>query len=249
MRGLYDCALQHNLKLEILCGVTVSLAQVPEAVAFALLAGLSPAIGVNSAWIIGTITAICGGRPAMICGATGALAVVIPDLVKDNGVEYLFYAVILMGIIQIVLALLKAGSLIKMIPGPVMMGFCNGLALVIGLAQFNSFKKIEKARKLGGSFGAFTNGEPWIEGKELAFSLVICVLAFGVCMGMPKLTRKVPSALTAIILCTLFEHVLVRLAFSTETATVKDASEGGAGGSFPVPVWADSKYKNKMPDP
>merc|ERR1719440_2118413 len=126
MRGLYDCALQHNLKLEILCGVTVSLAQVPEAVAFALLAGLSPAIGVNSAWIIGTITAICGGRPAMICGATGELAV------------------------------------------------------VIGLAQFNSFKKIEKARKLGGSFGAFTNGEPWIEGKELAFSLVICVLAFGV---------------------------------------------------------------------
>merc|ERR1719454_2548374 len=90
-RGIYSLLVKHNVKLEMLCGVTVSLAQVPEAVAFALLAGLSPAIGVNSAWIIGTITAIFGGRPAMICGATGALAVVIPDLVKNNGVEYLFY--------------------------------------------------------------------------------------------------------------------------------------------------------------
>merc|ERR1712060_699130 len=113
-----------------LSGVTVSLALVPEAVAFAL----------SSALIVSLLTSVLGGRPAMVSGATGALAVLVPELVADRGVEYLFLAVILMGIIEIVLGLLRVGSLVKLIPAPVMIGFCNGLALVIGFAQFTQFK-------------------------------------------------------------------------------------------------------------
>merc|ERR1719436_1917343 len=129
-----------SVGLEILSGVTVSLALVPEAVAFALSSGLTPSIGLHSAWIVSLLSSVLGGRPAMVSGATGALAVLVPELVKDKGVEDLFLAVILMGLIEIALGLLRVGSLVKLIPAPVMIGFCNGLALVIGFAQFNQFK-------------------------------------------------------------------------------------------------------------
>merc|ERR1719238_763876 len=117
----------------------------------------------------------------MICGATGALAVVVGDLVTRKGVEYLFYAVMLMGLMQVVLGVLQVGKLVKMIPAPVMMGFCNGLALVIGLAQFNTYKAatgrrlaevIADGRRMSGAFGAFTDGKPFIQGEELAYSII-----------------------------------------------------------------------------
>jgi len=238
----------HNLKLECLCGVTVALAQVPEAVAFSFVAGLSPAIGVNSAWIIGIVTAIFGGRPAMVCGATGALAVVVPTLVENEGEEYLFYAVMLMGCIQMVLGALGIGKVIKMIPAPVMIGFCNGLALVIGLAQFNTYKVAKEeneSRRLGGGLSVFTDGAKWIDGEELILSVSITILAFLVCILMPRLTKKIPSALTAIFICTLLEWVVIRQ-LGSKTATVLDASGGGVGGSFPKPVWFNSEYK--MPE-
>jgi len=140
-------------RLEILCGITVALALVPEAVAFALAGGLEPSIGLNSAWIVAIFTGVLGGRPAMICGATGSLAVLLGTTVKEYGKEYLFYAVILMGAIEIVLGFLQVGTLVKLIPSPVMMGFCNGLALVIGLAQFSNYK-IPQVQSMRSSTGA-----------------------------------------------------------------------------------------------
>jgi sulfate permease, SulP family len=131
---------QANLKDEVLSGLTVALALVPEAVAFSLIAGVSPLIGLYTAFIIGLITSILGGRPGMISGATGAIAVVVVALVISHGVEYLFAAVVLMGLIQIAVGLLKLGKLIRLVPHPVMFGFVNGLAIVIAMAQFDQFK-------------------------------------------------------------------------------------------------------------
>merc|ERR1719343_73000 len=156
---------------EVLSGVTVALALVPEAVAFALSSGLTPSIGLHSAWIVALTSSLLGGRPAMVSGATGALAVLVPELVADHGVEYLFLAVILMGLIEVVLGLLRVGSLVKLIPAPVMIGFCNGLALVIGFAQFIQFKvpaahkdsEIGGADRRLGAFDAFEGGDAFIK--------------------------------------------------------------------------------------
>ena len=129
-----------GLRNEILAGITVSLALVPEAVAFAFVAGVAPLVGLYAAFIVGLITAIFGGRPGMISGATGALAVVMVSLVSVHGEQYLFATVILMGMIQLIAGVLKLGKFIRMVPQPVMLGFVNGLAIVIGLAQLHQFK-------------------------------------------------------------------------------------------------------------
>ena len=121
--------------LEILSGVTVALALVPEAIAFAFVAGVTPYVGLTAAWIVGLVTSIAGGRPGMISGATGALAVVMPGLVADKGPGGLFYAIMLAGVIQLCLGVVKVNRLVRLMSHPVMIGFCNGLAIVIGLAQ------------------------------------------------------------------------------------------------------------------
>ena len=129
-----------QLSVEILSGLTVSLALVPEAVAFAFVAGVAPLVGLYAAFIVGLVTALFGGRPGMISGATGALAVVMVSLVVAHGVQYLFATGILMGILQLIAGILRWGKLIRMVPYPVMLGFVNGLAIVIGLAQLEQFK-------------------------------------------------------------------------------------------------------------
>ena len=128
---MQELSIPARIRVETLAGLTVSLALVPEAVAFAFVAGVDPLVGLYAAFIVGLVTSITGGRPGMISGATGALAVVMVVLVKDHGVEYLFITVILMGIIQMAVGALKQGKLIKMVPYPVMLGFVNGLAIVI----------------------------------------------------------------------------------------------------------------------
>ena len=140
---------QYNAKNEILSGLTVALALVPEAVAFSLIAGVSPLVGLYSAFIIGLITAILGGRPGMISGATGAIAVVIVSLVARHGVEYLFASVVLMGIIQMIIGFLKLGKFIRLVPHAVMYGFVNGLAIVIFMAQLTILKPQRAVLKLG----------------------------------------------------------------------------------------------------
>ncbi len=165
-------------KSQILSGITVALAQVPEAVSFSFVAGVDPIVGLQSAWIMGICTSLGGGRPGMVAGATGAVAVVLPSLVEKHGIGYMFYAIMLAGILQIAFGLLKLGVLVRMIPHPVMVGFCNGLGIVIGVAQFNIFKirptPDEEAERnlfeIGGAFAPFTNGWEWVDG-ELLFGL------------------------------------------------------------------------------
>src|SRR5210317_2510932 len=131
-----------RLRIEVLSGLTVALALVPEAVAFAFVAQVNPLVGLYAAFIVGLITALIGGRPAMISGATGALAVVMVSLVASHGVQYLFATVILMGFFQLFAGVMRWGKFIRMVPKPVMLGFVNGLAIVIALAQVKQFRTI-----------------------------------------------------------------------------------------------------------
>ena len=136
-----------NAKNDLLSGLTVALALVPEAVAFAFVAGVEPLVGLYAAFMVGLITALAGGRPGMISGATGALAVVMVALVAEHGVEYLFATVVLMGIIQISAGAMRLGKFIRMVPHPVMLGFVNGLAIVIFLAQLGQFQCQQTGQK------------------------------------------------------------------------------------------------------
>ena len=181
-----------SLKNDLLSGVTVALALVPEAIAFAFVAGLSPLIGLYSAFFIGLISAILGGRPGMISGATGAMAVVVVSLVAMHGVEYLFPTVILCGVLQIAIGLGRLGKLIRMVPHSVMLGFVNGLAIVIGLAQLGSFKTMSAEGAL-----VFLSGPPLI----LMLSLVLLTMA--IIWLLPKVTTAVPPSLAAIATVTI----------------------------------------------
>ena len=179
-------------KVEILSGLTVALALVPEAIAFAFVAGVAPLSGLYAAFIVGLITAVFGGRPGMISGATGALAVVMVSLVTLHGAEYLFATVVLMGLLQLIAGVFKLGKFIRMVPEPVMLGFVNGLAIVIGISQLSQFKTIND---LGQSV--------WISGDILLYSIVFVILTMFVIWFLPKLTKVVPSTLVAILLTTV----------------------------------------------
>jgi len=182
---------KQSLKNDVLSGVTVALALVPEAVAFAFVAGVSPIIGLYSAIIICLITASIGGRPGMISAATGAMAVVIVTLVSRHGLPYLFPAVILCGLIQIGVGLARLGMLIRMVPYSVMLGFVNGLAIVILLAQFGSFKTIDELGQL-----------QFLRGPSLWIMLGLVALTMAIIWLLPKLTRAVPASLVAILTVT-----------------------------------------------
>lgn len=197
-----------NIKDNVLSGLTVALALVPEAIAFSFVAGVDPMIGLYSAFIIGLITALMGGRPGMISGATGAIAVVVVTLVSQHGLEYLFAAVVLMGIIQITAGLLKLGKLIRLVPHTVMIGFVNGLAIVIFISQFEHFKE----------------NHHWLSGSALGIMFALIALTMIIIKLFPKLTKVVPSSLVAIATVTL----LVSL-FSIDTKTVGDLAEISGG--------------------
>ena len=179
-------------KVELLSGLTVSLALVPEAIAFAFVAGVTPLAGLYAAFIVGLITAILGGRPGMISGATGALAVVMVALVADHGVQYLFATVVLMGILQLLAGIFRLGKFIRMVPQPVMLGFVNGLAIVIGLSQLHQFQILN----LDGSF-------TWMSGDILIQSLIFVFLTMLIIWYLPKVTKIIPSTLAAILFVTV----------------------------------------------
>ncbi|GAA5509975.1 SulP family inorganic anion transporter [Novipirellula caenicola] len=180
-------------KDDLLSGLTVALALVPEAIAFAFVAGVSPIIGLYSAFFIGLITAAFGGRPGMISGATGAMAVVVVGLVATQGIEYLFPTVVLCGLIQIAIGTARLGKLIRLVPHPVMLGFVNGLAIVIFMAQFGSFQTLDRAS------GHLT----LLSGMPLVVMLVLVAITMGIIWLLPKLTKAVPSSLAAILTVTL----------------------------------------------
>ena len=215
-----DGAIFTLLRIEILAGLTVALALVPEAIAFAFVAGVTPLSGLYAAFIVGIITALIGGRPGMISGATGALAVVMVALVADHGAQYLFATVILMGSIQLIAGIFKLGKFIRMVPQPVMLGFVNGLAIVIGISQISQFKTINP---LGDSV--------WITGNTLIYSVGFVILTMSVIWLLPKITKALPATLVAILLTT----VLV-LAFKIDIPSVGDlASVKGGLPNFLIP--------------
>jgi len=177
-----------NLKNDVLSGLTVALALVPEAVAFAFVAGVDPLVGLYAAFIVGLITAVFGGRPGMISGATGAMAVVMVSLVAIHGVEYLFATVVLTGILQILAGIFKLGKFIRLVPHPVMLGFVNGLAIVIFLAQLGQFKVTNAAGEL-----------EWMVGSPLYTMAGLILLTMAIIHFFPKITKAVPSTLVAIV--------------------------------------------------
>lgn len=209
-----------SAKNEILSGLTVALALVPEAIAFSLIAHVSPLVGLYSAFIIGLVTALFGGRPGMISGATGAIAVVIVGLVTRHGVEYLFAAVVLMGLIQMGIGLLRLGKFIRLVPHPVMFGFVNGLAIVIFLSQLNQFK-----------ISGADNSPAWLSGMPLWIMLGFVLATMAIIHFLPKLTKAVPASLAAIVSVSA-----VIIYFEIPTRTVGDiASISGGLPQFHLP--------------
>ena len=177
----------NRIKIEVLSGLTVALALVPEAVAFSFVAGVHPLVGLYAAFIVGLITAAIGGRRGMISGATGALAVVMVALVAKHGVEYLFATVVLMGIFQILAGVFRLGKFIRLVPHPVMLGFVNGLAIVIFLAQLSQFQ-----------VPGPDEAKVWMTGLPLIIMLGLVVLTMLIIWGMPKITNVIPAPLAGI---------------------------------------------------
>lgn len=216
------CASRVCFKNEILSGLTVALALVPEAVAFAFVAGVEPLVGLYAAFMVGLLAAVFGGRPGMISGATGAMAVVMVALVAEHGVEYLFAAVVLTGLLQIGAGVARLGKFIRIVPHPVMLGFVNGLAIVIFLAQLQHFQ-------IPSPTG---DGREWMGGDALLIFSVLVLLTMSIIHFLPKLTGAFPAALAAIIVVSL-----LALGLNLDTATVGDlASIKGGLPSFHIPA-------------
>ncbi|WP_224815616.1 SulP family inorganic anion transporter [Hasllibacter sp. MH4015] len=213
----------NRMKIEILAGLTVALALVPEAVAFAFVAGVHPLVGLYAAFIVGLITAVIGGRPGMISGATGALAVVMVALVAEHGVEYLFATVILMGLIQITVGVLRWGKFIRLVPHPVMLGFVNGLAIVIFLAQLSQFQVPGSAEASGHGMA----GGDWLPGPQLAMMLALVALTMAIIWLLPKVTTIIPAPLAGIGIT-----AAIVLVFSIDVPRVGDLAE--IAGGFPA---------------
>ena len=222
-----------SFKNDLLSGLTVALALVPEAVAFAFVAGVDPLVGLYAAFMVGLITACIGGRPGMISGVTGALAVVMVSLVADHGVEYLFITVVLMGLLQITAGVLKLGKFIRMVPYPVMLGFVNGLAIVIFLAQLGQFGEAGQAGWLHGTLMQDSIVDvAWLKGEQLYMLFGLVLLTMFIIHFLPRLTKALPSSLVAILVVT----ALV-LGLDLNTKVVGDiASISGGLPSFHVPV-------------
>ncbi len=214
--NLFDLSQKVDYKNEVLSGLTVALALVPEAIAFALIAGLSPLTGLYAAFVLGLVTAILGGRPGMISGATGAVAVVIVTLVQSHGVEYVFATVILAGILQITAGILRLGKLMRLVPHPVIFGFVNGLAIIIFMSQLDQFKD--------------TSGN-WLTGTPLYVLSGLVVLTMFIIWGLPKISKAIPASLVAIL--TIFGLVVY---FNIDTKTIGDiASIQGGFPPFHIP--------------
>ncbi|NAS30823.1 sodium-independent anion transporter [Flavobacteriaceae bacterium R38] len=224
-----------NPKDDILSGLTVALALVPEAVAFAFVAGVDPLVGLYGAFMMGIVTAMFGGRPGMISGATGAMAVVMVHMIQKGnevgltlatpvenlGLQWLFITLLLVGIIQISAGILRLGKFVRLIPHPVMMGFVNGLAIVIFLSQLGLFKENVNGNK------------QWLHGSDLWTMLGLVGLTMLIMYALPKLTKKIPAALIAIIIVAAIT-ILGGIEVSTVGSFIRDGGGSGLKGSLPT---------------
>lgn len=223
-----------NPKNDVLSGLTVALALVPEAVAFSFVAGIDPLVGLYGAFMMGLITALFGGRPGMISGATGAMAVVMVHMIQEGnevgaamaqpienlGLQWLFITLLMVGVIQITAGLLKLGKFVRLIPHSVMMGFVNGLAIVIFLSQLGLFKE-----KINGE-------DHWLAGTEMYIMISLVLLTMLIMYGLPKLTKKIPAALTAIVVVAAIA-IFAKLDVNTVGSFIRDGGGDGLAGSLP----------------
>jgi len=215
--NLFDFSQKVNYKTEILAGLTVAMTMIPESLSFAILAGFPPLAGLYAAFIMGLVTAIFGGRPGLVSGGAGATVIVLIALMKSNGIEYVFAAVALAGVIQILVGIFKFGKFIRLVPQPVMFGFVNGLAIVIFMSQISQFK--------------VQGTETWLSGSPLYIMLGLVALTIAIVVGFPKITKAIPASLVAIIV--VFAIVM---GFGIQTKTVSDiASMAGGFPSFHLP--------------
>ncbi len=225
--NLFDLKQKVDYKTEILSGLTVALALVPEAIAFAMIAGFSPLTGLYAAFVMGLVTAVLGGRPGMISGATGAIAVIFvglilelrtafPTITSETILQYVFATVIIAGILQILAGVLRLGKFIRLVPHPVMFGFVNGLAIIIFMAQFPNFYQKGTSNLL--------------EGSSMYIMLGLTLLTMFIIWGLPKLTKVVPSSLVAILVVSA-----IVIGFGINTMTVADTLNAGESikGGFP----------------
>jgi len=215
--ALFDFRQTVDYRLEVLSGLTVAMALIPEAVAFALIAGLSPLTGLYAAFVVGLVASVFGGRPGMISGATGAVAVVVAALAISHGPEYIFATVVLAGVLQLLAGLMKLGKLMRLVPQPVIFGFVNGLAIIIGGSQVAQFKDDSGA---------------WLVREELLVFGGLTLLSMAIIAFLPKWTKKVPAGLTAILV--VFG---LAAALGIDTKTVGDlASIQGGFPPFHLPA-------------
>lgn len=217
--NLFDFKQKIDYKIEILAGLTVAMTMIPESLSFAILAGFPPLVGLYGAFIMGLITAIFGGRPGLISGGAGATVIVLIALMQSHGLEYVFGAVALAGIIQIIVGLFKLGKFIRLVPHPVMFGFVNGLAVIIFMSQFEQFKQV-------------TNGtSEWLSGSPLLTMSALVALTIAIILVFPKITKAVPASLVAILI--VFAIVV---GFNIDTKQVIDiASVSGSLPPFHIP--------------
>jgi sulfate permease, SulP family len=212
--GLFDFSQQPDYKVEVLAGLTVAMTMIPESLSFAILAGFPPLVGLYAAFIMGLVTAVFGGRPGMVSGGAGATAVVLIALMQSHGLDYVFAAVLLAGIFQVLVGMFKLGKFIRLVPQPVMYGFVNGLAVIIFMSQFRQFKTL-------------VNGEQvWLSGHPLWTMIALVGITVAVVIFFPKITKKIPASLVAILV--VFAIVL---ALGISTRTVKDIAT--VSGGFP----------------
>lgn len=245
--NLFDFKQKLNYKNEILAGFTVAMTMIPESLSFAILAGLSPLTGLYAAFLMGLITAVLGGRPGMVSGGAGATVVTLIALMQSHGVEYVFAAVALAGILQMTVGIFKLGKFIRLVPQPVMYGFVNGLAIIIFMAQIEQFKIHTTSGAAGTSAAAAgisatgagisaagamaASGTHWLTGTALWTMIALVALTIAIVYVVPKITKAVPASLVAIIV--IFAIVL---GFGIDTKTVKDiASVSGGFPPFHIP--------------
>jgi SulP family sulfate permease len=217
--NLFDFTQKVNYRTEILAGLTVAMTMIPESLSFAILAGFPPLVGLYAAFIMGLVTAIFGGRPGMVSGGAGATVIVLIALMQSSGLEYVFAAVALAGVLQILVGLFKLGKFIRLVPQPVMFGFVNGLAIIIFMSQLEQFKTM-------------VNGESvWLSGNPLFIMLGLVLLTIAIVLFFPKITKAVPASLVAIVV--VFGLVL---GLGIQTKTVADiASISGGFPPFHIP--------------
>ena len=217
--NLFDFSQKVNYKTEILAGLTVAMTMIPESLSFAILAGFPPLVGLYAAFIMGLVTAIFGGRPGLVSGGAGATVIVLIALMKSHGLDYVFAAVAMAGIIQILIGVFRLGKFIRLVPQPVMFGFVNGLAVIIFMSQLEQFKTM-------------VNGESiWLSGSPLYIMIGLVALTIAIVLGFPKISKAVPASLVAIMV--VFALVF---GFDIETKTVADiASVSGGFPPFHIP--------------